>query len=222
MTIGLLVVVLIILAFWSPWQSWSYQWINIFGIESREKLSGLKVKSFSGDIEVLVDGKSVGTANEEGAFLEIFPITPGEHMVKLTRPDNEGFYTELERKLNFEKEVDVVIGYDLGPSSIFSEGHVLTARKSYTKGQNPTLDIISSLEDINVKIDGRDVGKTPLRSIPMTIDTTHVLNFSKDGFSTLEIEIFPTEQEERDKLKDIVLTLEVNLFAKPIELTAQQ
>lgn len=213
---------LMLLAVWSPWQNWNYHWTNLFGIESREQFSGLKLKSFAGDLELFLDGESVGVVGDQESFLEIFPVNPGEHTIKIARPEGNGFYTAFERTLNFEKEVDVVIGYDLGPSLLFSEGHVLTAKKSYTKGQNPTLDIISIVEDVDVKIDGVDVGKTPLRSIPMSIESTHVLNFSKRGFDPLEIEIFPTDQSERDKLRDIVLTLEVNLFAKPVELTAQR
>ena len=215
-----IILVLMLLAVWTPWQNWNYHWTNIFGIESRDQHSGLKLKSFSGDLELFVDGKQAGKVSDKESFLEIYPITPGEHNIKITRPDNNGFYTEFERTLNFEKNVDVVIGYDLGPSLLFSEGHVLTAKRSYTKGQNPVLDIDSIVDDVDVKIDGKDIGKTPLRSIPMGIDTTHILSFSKPGFDPLEIEIFPTEQQERDKLKDIILTLEVNLFAKPVELTA--
>lgn len=222
LSITTLILALVVLAFWSPWQNWNVHWTNIFGIENREEFSGLKVKSFSGELEVFLDNNSVGKITDKDSFLEVFPIDPGEHTVKIVRPDNNGYYEELERRLNFEKEVDVVIGYDLGPSKLFSEGHVLTSRKSYTVGQNPTLDIVSTLEDVDVKIDGKDIGKTPLRSIPMSIDATHVLSFNKQGFDPLEIEIFPAEQSERDKLKDLVLNLEVTLFAKPVELTAQQ
>lgn len=220
--LSVIVLGLMLLAVWSPWQNWDFHWMNIFGIEAREQFSGLRLKSFSGELELFLDGESAGVVGDQESFLEVFPITPGEHTVRITRPENNGFYTEFERTLNFEKEVDVVIGYDLGPTLLFSEGHVLTAKKSYTKGQNPVLDVVSLINDVDVKIDGADMGKTPLRSIPMGIDTTHVLHFSKPGFDPLEIEIFPTEQRERDKLKDIILTLEVNLFAKPVELTAQR
>lgn len=218
----IIVMGLIVLAFWSPWQEWNIHWTNIFGIGSRDEFSGLKVKSFSGELEVFLDGKSVGKVDDKQSFLEVFPIEPGEHNVKLSRPEDKGYYEEVERRVNFEQEVDVVIGYDLGPSALFSEGHVLTSRKSYTLGQNPTLDIVSTLENVDVKIDGKDIGKTPLRAIPMSIDTTHVLSFNKPGFDPLEIEIFPSEQSEREKLKDLVLNLEVTLFAKPVELTAQK
>lgn len=215
-----LVAVLILLAFWSPWNNWDYHWSNVLGIESKKEFSSLKIKSFAGEMEVFVDEESVGYVSDNDGFLEIYPIEPGEHSVRLTRPDDEtGFYQDVERKLNFEKEVDVVIGYDLGPTDLFSEGHVLTARRSYTLGQNPTLDIVSALDDVNVKIDGLDVGKTPLRSIPMSTDSTHVLVFQKKGFDPLEIELFPEDGASRAKLKDLELTLEVNLFVKPVDLT---
>jgi hypothetical protein len=180
------------------------------------------VKSFSGELEVFVDGESAGITTDQQSFLDVFPIKPGEHLVKIVRPSNDGFYSEFERNINFERDVDVVIGYDLGPSTLFSEGHVLTAKKSFTKGAEPTLDILSTVDDVDVKLDGRDIGKTPLRTVPIGIESTHILSFSKKGFDSLEIEILPTEQSERDKLKDIELSLEVNLFAKPVELTAQQ
>ncbi|HRN86268.1 MAG TPA: PEGA domain-containing protein [Candidatus Dojkabacteria bacterium] len=220
--ISLLILSLILLAFWSPWQSWNFEWINIFGIDSRDSYSGLKVKAFSGELEVFVDGNSAGVTSDQESFLEVYPIEAGEHNIKIVRPGNDGFYSEFERNINFENDVDVVIGYDLGPSLLFSEGHILTAKKSFTKGVEPTLDILSTVDDVDVKLDGRDIGKTPLRSIPIGIDSTHILTFSKKGFDTLEIEILPTEQSERDKLKDVELSLEVNLFAKPVELTAQQ
>lgn len=220
--ISLLIISLILLAFWSPWQSWNLEWINIFGIDSKDSYSGLKVKSFSGELEVFVDGESAGITTDQQSFLDVFPIKPGEHLVKIVRPTNDGFYSEFERNINFERDVDVVIGYDLGPSTLFSEGHVLTAKKSFSKGAEPTLDILSTVNDVDVKLDGRDIGKTPLRTVPIGIESTHILSFSKKGFDSLEIEILPTEQSERDKLKDIELSLEVNLFAKPVELTAQQ
>ena len=220
--ISLLIISLILLAFWSPWQSWNLEWINIFGIDSKDSYSGLKVKSFSGELEVFVDGESAGITTDQQSFLDVFAIKPGEHLVKIVRPTNDGFYSEFERNINFERDVDVVIGYDLGPSTLFSEGHVLTAKKSFSKGAEPTLDILSTVNDVDVKLDGRDIGKTPLRTVPIGIESTHILSFSKKGFDSLEIEILPTEQSERDKLKDIELSLEVNLFAKPVELTAQQ
>lgn len=221
--IKILIVILglMLLAIWSPWHDWNLEWTRIFGIESKAQFSGLKLKSFLGELELFIDDKSMGIAEDDGGFLEVFPVEPGEHVVKIVRPNNEGFYIDFEKTLNFEKDVDVIIGYDLGPSPLFSEGHVLTAKRTFTKGQNPVLDIVSEIKDIDVKIDGVQVGKTPLHTIPMDISSTHILSFSKNGYDPLEIEIFPTEQTERDKLKDLNLILEINLFAKPIELTAQ-
>lgn len=215
-----LIAVLILLAFWSPWQSWDFHWSNVLGIDSKRTFSSLKVKSFAGEMEVFVDNESVGFVSDNDGFLDIFPIDPGEHTVRLVRPEDEGdFYYDFEKKLNFEEDVDVVVGYDLGPTDLFSEGHVLSARKSFTVGQNPTLDIVSPIKDVNVKINGSDVGRTPLRSIPMSTDSTHVLTFEKKGYDPLEIELFPEDPMSRDSLKDLVLTLEVNLFLKPVEVS---
>lgn len=210
---------LTLLAFWSPWQNWDFQWINLFGIESRQDYSSLNIKSFEGDLEVYIDNELQGTVGEDDGFLEISPLKEGEHTVRLQRPQSESdFFNVFERRLNFENNADVVIGYDLGPTSEFSEGHILSARKSFTVGKDPVLDIVSPLEGVNVKLDGSDIGKTPLRSIPISINSKHTLSFAKDGYDTLEIEIFPDSQEDRNKLKDLVLNLEVNLFLKPVDI----
>lgn len=210
-----------ILAFWSPWKDWNLAWFNLFGINSKEGYSSLRVQSFAGDMQVYVDDESKGVASGAGEVLEILPIRPGNHIVKLTRESDSGFYYEVVKEIPFAEDIDVIVGYELGPSEEFSEGHVLYSKKSFDANRDPILEIFSSTTNVNVKLDGVDVGQTPLSNLELSTDTTHKLSFAKDGYDELEIQLLPETLEEREKLKDYTLTLDVSLFARPFNLQTE-
>lgn len=220
LTIIFIVFGLIFLAAWSPWQNWNLSWINLLGIESKDEFAGLNVNSLAGDLDVSVDGEFQGTANSESGFLEIAPVEPGEHLIAISRKGSDQQYTEIVRKINFEAGVDVIIGYELGPTEEFSEGHILTTRKSYVGESGTFLEVFSSPAGISVTLDGQFQGETPLKSIPLDLSGKHTLKFEKEGYDSLEIEILPDTQEERDKLNNLIINLEINLFARPIDLVA--
>jgi len=209
-----------ILAFWSPWQQWDFSVTSILGIESKEEFSALKVRSLGGTIEVFLDGESYGEVSTEEEFLEVFPVTPGEHTVRLVRKADAD-YTEIVRKINFEPAVDVIIGYEIGPNEQFSEGHILYARRSFADQGDPRIEVYSSPEEITVQLDGIDVGTTPIKDLELTTDRKHTLAFSKPGYDPLEIDVLPENQADRDKLKNTILTLEINLFAQPVQIVEQ-
>lgn len=209
-----------VLAFWSPWQQWDFSITSILGIESKEEFSALKVRSLGGTIEVFLDGESYGEVSTEEEFLEVFPVDPGEHTVRLVRK-SDADYTEVVRKINFEPAVDVIIGYEIGPNEQFSEGHILYARRSFTAQGDPTVEVYSSPEAITVQLDGAEIGQTPIKDVTLTTDRRHTLSFSKPGYDPLDIEILPDNQADRDKLKNTILTLEINLFAQPVPIVEQ-
>lgn len=208
------------LAVWSPWQNWNLSFTNLLGIESKEEYSALKVKSLAGEIDVFLDGEYKDSASSESDFLEIFPVSPGEHTVLLTRRDADD-YAQIVRKINFEPAVDVIVGFEIGPTEDFSEGHILYATKSYTSEGNPVAEIFSLPEMVKVSLDDKYIGETPLKEIPLDIGSKHKLKFEKEGYDSLEIEILPDTQEARDKLKNMVLNLEITLFARPIKIVTQ-
>lgn len=212
---------LLLLAVWSPWQKWNISPVNLFGISSKEEYSGLKVSSLSGEIDVYLDDEYQGTAVSGEEFFEVFPVDPGEHIVKLSRKAEGAIYADIVRKVNFEAGIDVVVGFDIGPTEDFSEGHILSARKSFAGKEDPVLEIFSVPDNIKVSIDETYVGETPLKNIPLDISNKRKLKFEKAGFDTLEIDILPENQADRDKLKSKVLTLEVNLFTRPVKIVNQ-
>lgn len=219
--IALSILILVLLAIWSPWNKWQVNWTNFLGIDSKDAVASLKVLSFGGEIEVYMDEEFLGSAIEPDLPLEVNPIDPGEHLITLKRKGPTNAYTEITRKINFEPSIDVIIGFEIGPTEEFSEGHILYAKKSFIETQNTTIDIFSFTPGISVSLNDRFIGETPLKDIPIAIDAKQKLTFSKPGYDQLEIMILPDTQEERDKIKGLKLNLEVNLFVKPINVTSK-
>jgi hypothetical protein len=217
----LIVLVLLMLGAWSPWNNWNLKWISLLGIDVSGKTSGLNVLSHSGNIDVYIDNIYKGTTIDNENFLEISPVDPGEHFIKLTKKTETGEYAEIIRKINFEPVVDVVVAYEIGPSERFSEGHILYTQKNYSKSDTTTLEIFSTPTKIKVSFDNKYIGDTPIKDIPIDLKSKHSLTFEREGYDSLSIEILPDSQEDRDKLKNLKLVLEVNLFARPLEIVSK-
>jgi len=214
----LIAIGLIVLAFWSPWSTFNFSFLNIFGISSVEKYATLKVKSLAGEIEVLIDGEYQDSVSFESDFLELTQIIPGEHLIELQR---KGMDYRVTRKINFEPGVDVVIAYEIGPTQEFSEGQILYTRKSFASEANTLIEIFATSEHIKVFLDGVLIGETPIKELTLDISVKHKLRFEKAGYDTMEIEVLPETQEERNKLKNLLLNLEVSLFTRPVKVVTQ-
>lgn len=217
--IVLLLIVLILIGIWSPWHNWDFSFLSMIGIENDNSYSTLKVKSLSGSLDIYIDDKLEGSVVADESFAEINTIKEGMHLVKLKRQSENGdIYFELNKEINFISGVEVVMAYDLGPSEAFSEGHILYTSKNYKKNQNPVVNIISSPEDVNVFIDDEQIGTTPISELELDLSRQHKIRFEKTGYDSLEFMILPEDQESRDKLKDLTINLEVNLFLQPVKI----
>jgi hypothetical protein len=210
--------ILIILGIWSPWNNWNINITNLFGFEQQDRLASLSIKSFAGDIDVYINDEFVGSTSLDDSALEVNPVEPGIKVITLKRKSENNSYIEIKKEINFEPGVEVVMAYEIGPSEIFSEGHVLYAKKRYFSKTKPTIDVFSSTDNINVKLNDIPIGQTPLRDIELDINRRHRFKFEKDGYDSLEIEILPESQEDRDKLANLSLVLDVNLFLQPLDI----
>jgi len=199
----------------------SVSWLSVFGIDTEDKQGGLQILSHAGELDIYIDGEYIDTTLSNTDFLEIPSIHPGEHTVKLVRNTENAEYVEIVRKLNFEPAVDVIIGYEIGPSEVFSEGHMFYAKRNYSGKDDTLLDVFSEPQDIKVTMDGQYLGETPIRDLTIGLERKHLITFEKDGYDSLDIEILPDTGEERDKLKGLKLILEVNLFARPVEIVTK-
>lgn len=215
----LLFVLLILLGFWSPWNDWDINFLQFVGIDTQEKYATLKVKSLAGSLQIFVDDESMGTVSADEDFAEITTIEKGEHLIKLKKEsEEEGVYYELNRKINFEPGVEVVITYDLGPSELFSEGQILYTSTNFSDTEVSKLNIISEPNEVAVYLNDSLIGTTPLKELELDITRQHKIRFEKQGYDTLEFVLLPESQEDRDKLKGLSLHLEVNLFLQPVKL----
>jgi len=219
-TIILIVVFLVILGLWSPWNNWNINIFNLLGIDSSEKFATLKVKSIQGTVSIYVDDELKGTATDNSEFAEINPITPGEHTISLKKESNGNYY-QFVRKVNFEPGLDVVVAYDLGPSQLFSEGHILYTRKNFLNTKNPRLSVYSSPEETSVFLDDILVGATVIKDLELDKSVQHKLKFEKNGYDTMEILILPENLVDREKLSNYDIVLEVNLFLQPVKINYQ-
>ena len=216
----LLTVVLIGLALWSPWYGWNLNIYNIFGIENVDKLSGIKIKSLSGEIEIYIDGQFEGSVTDNEDFADISSLKPGNHSVKLVKKSNTDYYV-FERNILFEAGVEAIIAYDLGPNEKFTEGHIFYAKKNYANEGKPQLTIYSNPDLTKVFVDDVFLGETPLRNIDIDLNSQHKIKLQKIGFDDLEFTILPEDIESRNKLQGFDLILEAKLFLKPIQIVTQ-
>lgn len=216
----ILIIGLIVLAFWSPWTNWNIDVLQLIGIDTKKDFASLKVKSLSGEVEIYIDNELQGTANAQDTdFSEITPVMVGEHLISLKRKGADNKSYVMTKKLNFEPGVDVVIAYDLGPNEYFSEGHILYSRKNYSLQNDVLLNITMNPQAAEIYLDGTLIGTAPLNNIELDNSKQHKLKFVKTGYDPLEITILPEKQDARDKLLGLTLDLEVNLFAQPIKVT---
>jgi hypothetical protein len=173
----------------------------------------------AGEVEIYIDGEKRGAVGPEGSPLGIEDIKPGQRTVKLMRKGtNANTYITFERLLQFYEDIDTVIAYELGPKEDFSEGHVITAYKSYVNDSQTKLNVTTKPTEVKVSLDGQDIGRSPLNGIQLDISKVHKLKFEKQGYEDVEINLLPEDAKARDKLKGYDINVEVNLFLIPIRV----
>lgn len=216
----IIIILLIVLGSWSPWLNWNFSLARILGLGSKDTSSGLTVFSLVGETEVYIDNVYQGVSSPESGNIEVLDVEPGIHEIKLIRKSTPASsYYELKRSIKFEEGIDVIISYELGPTKDFSEGHIFYAEKNFNQNQTALLNIISSPDKAKLYIDDIFKGETPISSIEMDLTKKHKIRLEYVGYDTIEFEILPSEQEERDKLKGYTLNLEINMFLIPLDVT---
>jgi hypothetical protein len=206
----------VIAAIFLPWDRLSSLKDKLLGVG--ESYSLLKVYSLGGDMHVYVDDEDKGVVQEQDSYLEVFPITSGEHEVKLVREaSTDGFYKEFVRRINFEKGFDTVIGWEIGPTEESSSGWILYAQESSVlKGGVTRINLNCKPSDCNVDINDEDSLTAPISQMEISLDKQYTFKASKEGFQDLEFQALPEDQEARAKLEGYELFFDVNLYRIPI------
>jgi hypothetical protein len=217
--LAIVISIAILLAIWSPWYKWDLSLSNLLGYTPPEQFSGLMVNSLSGELTVFFDDRELGTVNVQDSPLQEVKVEPGLHKVRLVKTsDPPGFYEEVNKVINFEAGVDVIMTYDLGPSALFTESHIFTAQQKQIK--SPTeLRINTTPATASVFID--DIATEDKLITDLDLSQQHRIKVSADGYETLEFIILPDKQEDRDNLANYDLQLEVNLSLIPLQVISE-
>ena len=214
-----MIVLIIACALWSPWQYLHFNPLSIFGINPPAKLARLEVSSLAGEIEITIDGEKKGSVGPEGSPFLIEDVNPGQRLVKLVRKSsNTHSYITFEKLLNFASDIDTVIAYELGPTVEFSQGHVITAYKSYIHPTTTDLNITTMPPNTEAFLDGQDIGATPLTNISLDLKSVHTLKLTKTGYETVQINILPNTPDGRAKLLGYEINVNTDLFLIPIRV----
>ena len=220
--ISTIVVLLILLALWSPWNNINFSWKKLLGIEKPDSYAGLVVNSLGGNMEIKIDGESRGEVNLANSPIELAEIDPGEHDIELVRKASvEGGYESFFKKINFEEGINSVLSYELGPTNDFSSGYVFYAQSRSNFGGEASLTVTSVPETSKVYLNDVVLGEAPMRDVKIALTGKHKLKVEADGYEPLEFEILPDEQTSRDKLKDYSLYVEVRLFKLPLNVVEE-
>lgn len=215
------IVLLVLLAIWSPWLNWKIDLADIFGVRKPDSIAGLQVSSLSGEIEIFIDNKSIGTVNREGSPFIVDRVEPGDHLVTLKKTGEfANTYATFNKLLTFEENSAVVIAYSIGPDEVFSEGHVIYTTKKGSDAVESKLNINLNVDDFSFSYDGlppeRITGKSTSQALDL--NSQHKIKVSKLGYESLEFTILPETQEDRDKLKNFDLNLDIQLMLQPVEV----
>lgn len=221
LVIGLLVVT----AWFRPWDKVEFSWKNLLGIENIKEYSGLSVFSLKDQLEVYIDNEFIDQVDATGGMLEIADIEPGVHRVTLRKDaGSTAQYYEFSKSINFDAGVSNVIAYELGPSREFSQGHVFyTEKKSINDVSEKTfISFLSSINEVEVYLDDKLIGKTPLEDYDIPLNKQYEVKLKKNGYEELSFKILPEADEERKKLNNLHLYIEAELFLKPFEIIKPQ
>ncbi len=215
----LIIVGLLLLAIWSPWTKWSIDFRPLFGIQDPGEIAGLVVNSLAGNIEVTLDNQVVGSASEDSPlFLD--DVEPGEKLIKLRRiSDVENAYWNYSRVIDLEVGTTAVLSFNLGPNEDYSEGNVIFFEKKSSTSQ-PTINFKFDEDNVNLQVETQIYRNLSKAGTDVPLDTLEQksIKIVKAGFEELEFKLLPEDEEDRSRVKDFNIEVEVYLMKQPVNV----
>lgn len=219
--IFIFLIICFLLAIWSPWLYWNFDLRGLFGVNAPVLNSSLQVFSLAGEIEVFIDNQIVGSAKFNEGALIVDKITPGERLIKLSRKSElQNAFWEYQKVVTFEEGTTVVLSYNLGPSKIFSEGHLIYAIKKIDSSTQTKLFTTINVSDAIMKINNFNPAevKGNKTSDVISLENQLSIEINKIGFEPLTFTILPNQREEREKLAKFDIGMEVQLMVQPLKV----
>jgi hypothetical protein len=218
--LGLLFMIIgiaLLFAIWSPWQSVNLDFMQFLGLTTTENDAGLQVISLAGTVRVEVDGVDKGTLSPDTSPYFLSNIDPGLRRVTLSRISETGDYYQFDRIISFERDTDVVISYELGPSELFSQGQIIYTRPDSQQLDSEVRVTFISLDneerDDAISIDGIEISAN---SSLLEIDQQYQVSISREGYETQIFSILPATQSERERLRGSEIIVEYDMFLEPV------
>jgi hypothetical protein len=215
----LAIVVLLVLALWSPWSKWNIDLRPLFGVNDPGSIAGLVVNSLSGNIEVTVDNQVLGSASEDVPLI-VDAVAPGEKLVKLRRiTDVEDAYWSYSKVVDFEEGTTAVLSFNLGPSEEYSEGNIIFFQKRI--GDSSNIHFTFNEDNVNVQVETQVYKNVNKSGVSVSLDTTEQksIKIVKQGYEELEFKLLPEDANERARVKDFDIYVDVYLMKQPVNVT---
>lgn len=210
--------ILILLGLWSPWLQWNVDLAGIFNVEKPDKISGLEIYSLLGELEAEIDNISQeGSATAESPLI-IDTIEPGEKAITVKRKSEiENAYWEYRDIISFTQGINTVVTLGIGPEEEFSEGAVITATPKTSENYNLKLkanitDYKLEINNVASSVSGNEFTQD------ISLDQQHSIKIEKTGYETLEFTLLPADQNERNKLLNYIIEVDIKLMLQPVQI----
>jgi len=210
-----------LVAFVSPWIYINIDINTLFGIVKPEEVAALKVVTIKGDLEVLIDKKVVGNVEESKNNNTFNKIEPGNRLVTIRRAGElADKYWTFNKIIPFEKNTTVVITYNIGPSELFSEGHIIYAIKKENPTTQPSININLNTNGGVLQINEGELlqlNSNKYKSF-ISLEQQNKIYVTQLGYESQEFLVLPDTQEERDKFKEYDINVDIHLMMQPLQV----
>lgn len=214
-----IVVVAILLALWSPWMKWDFDFGKLLGVGTKEEIASLYIYSLAGEMQIYLDGELQGEVADDSSPFIIDRVEAGDRLVSLRRITSDGKELgDVSKVINFVEGTTVVFSYQIGVTDEFTQGHDIYAIPKSDQSKESRINFFVNVPDVQVQIDeipAQTISENRLTEI-LNFDTQHKIVVSKNGYETLEFIILPETQEERNKLKSYDINVDIQLMVKPV------
>lgn len=213
--IFIVVVLLAVLAVFSPWKNLDLSLESIFNINNPNSQSSLEVSSLGGKISIFVDNVELGQTTVEEPKFVISPVSSGIREVKLQRVSDVK-YTNFVRDINFEENITTSISWENGLTDETSSGWVLEPTKNITS-QDTLIKLNFSILPLGATIT-MDGTKVETKSVDIDPAKKYEIKVEKEGYLPLSFSLFGFDDSNNENLKGYDFNLEVKLAEIPIKV----
>lgn len=215
-------IILFLCGLWSPWLYINFDWETFIGLQKPDNIAGLEVYSLSGELEVYLRDDLVGKVTPESSPFIFDRVSPGLNLVRVRRvnPLSNFEYWQFSRVLDFQPAKSIVLSLNLGPTEESSEGQVISAVPKNNLSRPNRVTINANVEEYSVQVDAQAnfTSDTTTFSTSFDVESQKRFRISKLGYEPIEFLLLPDLQEDRDRLKDFDLSVDVFLMRQIIDI----